>query len=52
MAGDADPLPLAAGTTMDQADLQLQKKLNAFVETSLHNSKIKAMPAKWGCVCC
>ena len=39
MAGDADPLPLAAGTTMDQADLQLQQKINAFVQTSLHSSK-------------
>jgi hypothetical protein len=39
MAGDADPLPLAAGTTMDHADLQLQQKINAFVQASVHNSK-------------
>ena len=39
MAGDADPLPLAAGTTIDHADLQLQQNVNAFVQTSLHNSR-------------
>ena len=35
MAGDADPLPLAAGTTMDQADSQLHQGINAFVQISL-----------------